>query len=104
MSGRKGPVVLVLPEDVLEEEHRVADANPAVLATGGAPSNRDMDRLFTLLRGAERPLMIVGGSDWTDAARDAVQRFVERNDMPVVTTFRRRDIIDNRHRCYGGEI
>ena len=104
MSGRKGPVVLVLPEDVLEEEHAVADANPAILATSGAPSSRDMDRLFVLLRGAERPLMIVGGSGWTDVARDSVQRFVERNDMPVVTTFRRRDIIDNRHRCYGGEI
>lgn len=104
MLGRMGPVVLVIPEDVLDEEAVVADAKPVVPATGGALSQTDNETIHRMLHDAERPVTIVGGSGWTSAARENAQSFVEKNNIPVVTAFRRRDIIDNRHRCYAGEI
>lgn len=104
MTGRMGPVVLVIPEDVLEEEATVAPGKPSVPARAGAPSAEQIDGIFARLAAAERPLLIVGGSGWTEAARDDIQAFAAQNDLPVVTTFRRRDIIDHRLPCYVGEI
>jgi len=104
MSGRPGPVVLVVPEDVFEETAEVADARPSVRATAGAPRAADLETVFGLLEAAERPLLVVGGGGWTEAAREDIQRFAAANDVPVVATFRRRDIIDHRHPCYAGEI
>lgn len=103
-SGRMGPVVLVLPEDVLEEHSDVADGRPAHRASGGSPSARDLDTLFAMLAQAERPLVIAGGSGWSEEARDNLQRFALASGLPVVTTFRRRDIIDHRLAVYAGEI
>ncbi|KAB0267217.1 thiamine pyrophosphate-binding protein [Microvirga brassicacearum] len=104
MTGRMGPVVLILPEDMLEEECEVEDGRPYVRASGGAPTHSDIDRLYGMLAEARHPLMIVGGSGWTQSARDNVQKFADANNVPVATAFRRRDIIDNGHKCYVGEI
>ncbi len=104
MSPRPGPVVLVLPEDMLEDSCAVDDADPVQPVAGAAPSRESLERLRRMLDQAERPLVMVGGPGWSNEARDQVQRFADANDIPVVTTFRRRDIIDNRHRCYAGEI
>lgn len=104
MTGRMGPVVLVIPEDVLEEEADVPLGKPYVRATNGAPAIAVVEQIFDLLRAAERPLVIVGGSGWIEAARNDIQAFALGNDVPVVTTFRRRDIIDHRLPIYAGEI
>ncbi|CAH1653111.1 Acetolactate synthase large subunit [Chelatococcus asaccharovorans] len=104
MTGRMGPVVLVIPEDVLEEDATVPAGKPSVPASAGIPAPDDIARIFAMLAAAERPLLIVGGSGWTEAARDNVQAFATKNNVPVVTTFRRRDIIDHRLPCYVGEI
>lgn len=104
MSGRPGPVVLVVPEDVLEQGADLEESGPAGLARAGAPAAEDLASIFSMLEMAERPLIVVGGSGWTEAGRDAVQRFSTAAGLPVVTTFRRRDIIDHRLDCYVGEI
>lgn len=105
LSGRRGPVVLVVPEDVLEEHSDVPPSvRPAAPSHAGAPREQDLDAIFGLLAKAERPLVVVGGSDWSEAARDNIQQFATRMGLPVVTTFRRRDIIDHRLDCYVGEI
>lgn len=104
MTGRMGPVVLVVPEDVFEEECEVAPGKPSVPASAGEPSDAAVEQIFAMLSSAERPLLIVGGSGWTEAARDDIQAFAVANNVPVVTTFRRRDIIDHRLPCYVGEI
>lgn len=104
MTGRMGPVVLVVPEDVFEEEATVPPGRPSTPASAGAPTPDQIESIFTMLDAAERPLLIVGGSGWTESARDDIQAFAERNNVPVVTTFRRRDIIDHRLGCYVGEI
>ncbi|WP_104493111.1 thiamine pyrophosphate-binding protein [Paracoccus denitrificans] len=105
LSGRRGPVVLVVPEDVLEEMSDVPpSARPAQPSRAGAPRDEDMAQIFGMLAQAQRPLVVVGGSDWSEAAREDIQDFASRLGLPVVTTFRRRDIIDHRLDCYAGEI
>lgn len=103
LSGRPGPVVVVIPENIFDEECEAPDAMP-VRASHAAPASEDMERLMTLLGEARKPVLLVGGPGWTREARDQVQAFAERNSLPVVTSFRRRDIIDNRHPCYIGEL
>lgn len=103
-TGRMGPVVLVIPEDVLEEEAEAADARPTVPATTGAPAGEDVAATFEMLAEAKNPLLILGGSGWSEAAREGWQDFARKNQVPVVTTFRRRDIVDHDHPCYVGEI
>ena len=104
MSGRMGPVVLVIPEDVMEAVCDVAPGKPCRPARSGAPSAGDVGEIAAMLEQARKPLMIVGGSGWTERAREWAQQFSLAHDVPVVTTFRRRDIIDNRIDTYVGEI
>lgn len=105
LSGRKGPVVLVVPEDVFEEASGVAPSkHPAKPSHSGVPGEKDLEEIFSMLSAAKKPLVVVGGSDWSETARDDIQRFATARGLPVVTTFRRRDIIDHRLDCYVGEI
>ena len=103
-TGRMGPVVLVVPEDVFEEECEVAPGKPSVPASAGEPSDEAVAQVFAMLSAAPRPLLIVGGSGWAEGARNDIQALALANNVPVVTTFRRRDIIDHRLPCYVGEI
>jgi acetolactate synthase-1/2/3 large subunit len=102
-SGRPGPVVLALPEDMLTSEADVADALPA-RGVQPHPDPEDIDRLRELLAGAERPFAILGGGGWTpDAARD-VRVFLESNSIPAGAAFRRQDSIDNDSPSYVGDV
>lgn len=102
-SGRPGPVVIALPEDMLSESASVADALPAPLA---APllDGESLNAVSRALLRAERPLLIAGGSVWNAAGRAALQRFAERWQLPVAAGFRRQDLFDNRHPLYAGEL
>lgn len=100
-SGRPGPVVLGLPEDMLAAMVDVADAKPAVIAPS-APQSASMDHLQEILGQAKQPLMIVGGPGWSDDVRQQVETFTKRFDLPVVTSFRCQDYIDNRTESYVG--
>jgi acetolactate synthase-1/2/3 large subunit len=100
-SGRPGPVVLGLPEDMLAAECETADAKRAQIAHSH-PGAADMAALQAQLTKATRPLMIVGGPGWSMAAQKAVEAFADRFDLPVAAAFRYQDYVDNRHRCYVG--
>jgi acetolactate synthase I/II/III large subunit len=100
-SGRPGPVVLGLPEDVLSSLIETRDASPARVAEPN-PSAADMRALGDMLAKAKRPLMMVGGPGWSTATQRAVQAFAERFDLPVTAAFRYQDYFDNRHPCYVG--
>ena len=102
-SGRPGPVVLVLPEDVLRET-AAAEMVPPTSKTVSEMDPGELERLHRRLHEAERPLMLVGGSGWTEQARADILAFAEANDLPVCTSFRRMDIIDNTHPSYVGEM
>jgi acetolactate synthase-1/2/3 large subunit len=103
MSGRPGPVVLALPEDMLTSRVEVSDA-PYVDAVAAAPALSDVRAAEALLREAHRPLVIVGGSRWDDAARSALQRFAEAAQLPIACAFRHQDLFDNRHPNYAGDV
>ena len=102
-SGRPGPVVVALPEDMLREEATAAVVGPyrPVRAHPGAD---DLAELRRLLATAERPVMLVGGSGWTDAACADIAAFAEANRVPVCCSFRRQDIVDNRLSCFIGDL
>jgi acetolactate synthase-1/2/3 large subunit len=103
MSGRPGPVVLALPEDMLTARADVADA-PCVDAVAAAPSRDDVRAIEALLRDARRPLVLVGGSRWSTEARAALRQFAEASQLPVACAFRHQDLFDNRHSNYAGDV
>jgi acetolactate synthase-1/2/3 large subunit len=102
-SGRPGPVVIALPEDMLVERIAVPDA-PAFEPVETWPGATDMSRLQKLLWAAERPVVLLGGSRWSEAACAAVARFAERFALPVATTFRRAHLFDPLHPSYAGDL
>lgn len=103
MSGRPGPVVLGLPENVLSASTKASVIEPVVLA-GGSPSPKDMSELAARLSAAERPMLIVGGPGWDASTQRAVESFAEAFDLPVASGFRCQDYVDNRHPCYVGHL
>ncbi len=103
MAGRRGPVALIFPEDVLTDVAETADVPPLPFAEP-APSAADMAKLADLLAAAERPLLIVGGSGWSEAARRDLVAFAEKFELPVTAGFRCQDRMDNTHRLYVGEL
>src|ERR1043165_4444234 len=102
-SGRPGPVVLSLPEDVLAEESSACDTRPYQPAQT-VPHDREIAAVRDELQRASAPLLVVGGSSWSDAGCAALARFAEANALPVLASFRRQDLIDNRHPCYAGHL
>jgi len=102
-DGRPGPVVIALPEDMLTDRVSVADA-AAFEPVETWPGLTDMSRLQKLLWAAERPIVLAGGSRWSEPARAALMRFAERFALPVATTFRRAHLFDQLHPCYAGDL
>ena len=100
-SGRPGPVVLGLPEDMLAADCEIADAKPASIAEA-YPSPAAIATLQAKLNEAKRPLMIVGGPGWSVTAQKALEAFADRFDLPIAPAFRYQDYMDNRHHCYVG--
>ncbi|MGH3132746.1 MAG: thiamine pyrophosphate-binding protein [Gaiellaceae bacterium] len=103
LSGRPGPVVLALPEDVLAEEADAVDAAPVEIARA-APREEDVHRLRELLDGAERPLVIAGEGGWTKETGEGVIAFCEASELPVACAFRCQDFVDNRSPSYAGVL
>jgi acetolactate synthase-1/2/3 large subunit len=102
-QGRPGPVVIALPEDMLSERALVPDAKPFEPVETW-PGSTDMSQLQKLLWAARRPVALVGGSRWSEAATAALMRFAERFALPAATTFRRGALFDALHPCYAGDL
>ena len=103
MAGRPGPVVLALPEDMLFSEAAVADVERHHVVRP-APSPGDLAALKTLLEGAQRPFVILGGGGWTREATKQIQAWAEGIGLPVGTSFRCADLFDNRSASYAGDV
>ncbi len=103
LNGRPGPVVVSLPEDVLEEPCELP-AGPYVERIATPLEVGVVGQIAVRLMRAERPLVWVGGSGWTLAGTAALQTFAERWQLPVATGFRRKDLFANGHRSYVGEF
>jgi acetolactate synthase-1/2/3 large subunit len=103
VSGRPGPVVLALPEDMLRDRCAAAVSGP-YRAVRAHPGAADLGELRRLLAAAERPIVLVGGSGWSDKACRDIAGFAQTNDLPVCCSFRRQDIVDNRLPCFVGDL
>jgi len=103
MSGRPGPVVLALPEDMLTSRAACANA-PRVTALPAHPGADEIARVRAMLAGARAPLVLVGGSRWDAAACAALRTFAEAHALPVAAAFRHQDLFDNRHPLYAGDV
>ena len=102
-SGRPGPVVLALPEDMLTDRVEVADPAP-YQRVETHPGGAEMSRLAELLSGAERPFLLVGGGAWDEQATRDLRAFAEAQALPVGAAFRCQDLIDNGHPNYAGDV
>jgi acetolactate synthase I/II/III large subunit len=103
MNGRPGPVVLVLPEDMLTQIVDVA-VMPRVEAVEAWSDPGSLRTLREMLLKAERPLVIAGGGGWTPQSAQALQRFAENWQLPVANAFRFQDTFDNFHPLYAGDV
>ncbi len=102
-SGRPGPVVLALPEDLLDESADVADA-ACHQPVQSAPTDTQIAAVRRLLGQARAPIVLLGGTGWTEAACENLRRFAEANELPVACAFRYQDLFDNRHPNYVGDV
>ncbi|WP_245549215.1 thiamine pyrophosphate-binding protein [Noviherbaspirillum massiliense] len=102
-SGRPGPVVLALPEDMLASTARIADAL-RYQPVQAAPSPAQIGQLRELLTHAKRPVVLLGGGGWNVTACEDIRRFAEDNHLPVACAFRFQDLLDNRHPNYIGDV
>lgn len=103
LSGRPGPVVIALPEDMLTETAS-AHIQPPIDTIAAAPGKEDMHTMQELLRKATNPVILVGGHGWDNEDCAELARFASTAHIPVVASFRRQDIIDHRQKCYVGEL
>jgi acetolactate synthase-1/2/3 large subunit len=103
MNGRPGPVVLVLPEDMLVRTTR-ARPLPRVEPAQAWGDPESLQQLRELLVQARQPFVIAGGSGWTVQSAQALQRFAEQWSLPVGNAFRFQDTFDNHHPLYAGEV
>jgi acetolactate synthase-1/2/3 large subunit len=102
-SGRQGPVVVSLPEDVLSEQTNVADAD-RYLTAEPAPAEREIDLLRRMLEVAERPIVLVGGGPWDRQSCARIAAWAQTCGLPVAASFRRQDVVNNTLGCYIGDV
>ncbi|MDA7416071.1 thiamine pyrophosphate-binding protein [Xenophilus arseniciresistens] len=103
MNGRPGPVVLVLPEDMLRTPVQAAPLPRVEPALAWADPG-GLRELRQMLLASQRPLVIAGGGGWTPQAAQALQRFAENWQLPVGNAFRFQDTFDNHHPLYAGDV
>jgi acetolactate synthase-1/2/3 large subunit len=103
-SGRPGPVVLALPEDMLSQPVPAPALAQPYHASAGSPDPILMATLWDRLQRARRPLIIVGGGGWSAEAKAELEGFAADNHLPVAASFRCQDYVDNEHPCYAGHV
>jgi len=100
-----GPVLVVLPEDMLEDSVEASVVEPVAVPRAGTPSGRELDAVLARLAKSERPLLIAGGGDLGTAhGRQALKAASEAHQLPVALTFKRQDYFPNTHPHYVGHL
>src|SRR6202795_1012238 len=102
-SGRPGPVVGGLPKDMLSERVNISNA-PPFEPVETSPGEEEMARLGELLTEAKNPLLVLGGSDWSQTARRQIHEFADRTGLPIATSYRRSTLFDPLGSLYAGDL
>lgn len=105
-SGRPGPVVLALPEDMLSQlvPNEKIPAMRHYQPVQASASGQQIDELTLRLAKSQRPIVILGGGGWNKAACINIQRFAELQNIPIACAFRFQDLFDNQHPNYIGDV
>lgn len=103
-TGRPGPVVIALPEDMLSGPASAPPLIGPARIVEPAPEPAALAEALALLTDAERPAILLGGCNWTEAGKAALQAFAEASDIPVVAALRYQDMFDNHSPCYAGDL
>ena len=103
VSGRPGPVVVALPEDMLSSETDVPALLGSVRIADPSPDLAALNDALSALRSSHKPLILLGGCNWTGEGKAALQAFAETSNIPVVAAFRYQDMFDNHSPVYSGE-
>src|SRR5690554_3904361 len=102
-TGRPGPVVIALPEDMLSALSEAAPLTGGVGWHAPQPAPQAVEATHAMLTEAERPLILMGGCNWTSEGRAALQALAEASDIPVIAAFRYQDQFDNHSPVFCGE-
>lgn len=102
-TGRPGPVVIALPEDMLTDVTDVPALSRPVRMEEPAPAPKTVEAVRAALRGADRPLILMGGGGWSVEGNAALQQFAEASDLPVLAAFRFQDLYNNHLKTYVGD-
>lgn len=102
-SGRPGPVVLTLPEDMLLDEVEAPEAKPYT-PVEAHPGPSQIAALGELLKTAKRPMVVLGGTRWSETSVAGIQDFAEKFKLPVGCSFRRQMLFDHLHPSYAGDV
>ena len=103
MSGRPGPVIIALPENMLTEStnnKRVGYINNS----SSAPSTSDLAQFIEEIKSAKNPILILGGSVWSNDAAKDLESISEMLGLTILTTHRRQSFYNNLHENYGGDL
>ncbi|MBV2358149.1 thiamine pyrophosphate-binding protein [Thalassococcus sp. CAU 1522] len=103
VTGRPGPVVVALPEDMLVAATEAVPLSGPPRIAAPSPDPAAMAEAVALLERAERPLILIGGADWSEDGKAALQGFAEASDIPVIAAFRYQDMFDNHSPVYSGD-
>lgn len=102
-TGRPGPVVIALPEDMLTSLTDIAPLSSPAKIASPAPQAAAVTEARQLLQAAKKPVILMGGTNWSDEGRAGLQSFAEQSDIPVVAAFRYIDQFDNFSSSFVGE-
>ena len=102
LSGRPGPVVIALPEDMLTTLTDARPCRPVAIAEAGVDA-AGLDQAMAMLSAAKKPLILAGGGGWNAAGKQALQHFAESQSFAVSAAFRYHDVIDNHSPVYIGD-
>ena len=103
LSGRPGPVIITLPEDMLRDE---VDEKPIdfVIVSKSGPTNEDLATYIEELKSSKNPIIIVGGSVWSKEAALNLEKVSELTNIPIYTSHRRQSFFNNLHKNYAGDL
>ncbi|MCY4273934.1 MAG: thiamine pyrophosphate-binding protein [Gammaproteobacteria bacterium] len=103
LSGRPGPVIVALPENLLTDQSEVPALTGSIIIKEPAPSSDAIQAVQSMLLDARHPVVMIGGGGWTESGRKHLQSFAEKSNLPVVASFRRVDLFDNHSPNFVGD-
>ena len=103
INGRPGPVIISLPENMLESEKKYIPIKP-IKRIEISPNINNINKVVNILEKAKKPLIIIGGGDWNDDGAKDLEYFASKNNIPFAVSFRRQSLVNNLNKNYIGDL